>query len=269
LISTLFVIASSIPLQGKQPSVQSADTAGAVSSTQKELPKAKHKIGIFAFGSLIADPGAELAAATTSRLEAETPFAIEYDHTSTHTRGGAPTLVPVASGGAKVKATILVLKDPTSEQQAANLLWRRETRQIGSGKAYKRPVKPGPNSVLVAACKNFMGFDEVLYTDFPDSGKLTNPSATQLAELAVGSARNHDVPDGMDGISYLMSAEKAGIITPLTGDYEKEILRIADASSLGQALEKVRGAPLRKQTPLGTDVDGNNRKKNAVLQHAN
>jgi hypothetical protein len=203
----------------------------------------KHKIGIFGFGSLIADPGEELAKSTASRLEAETPFAIEYAHTSTHTRGGAPTLVPVKSGGAKVKATIFVLNDSISEQEAANILWRRETRQVGSGKSYKPSAHPGPNSVLVAAVKSYQGLDTILYTDFADSGKLANPTAEQLAELAVTSARNPDVPEGMDGISYLMAAKKAGIITPLTANYERGILQLTGASSLEESLKKARGAP--------------------------
>jgi hypothetical protein len=200
----------------------------------------RHQVGIFGFGSLIADPGEELAQATVAKIEAETPFAIEYAHSSTHTRGGAPTLVPVKSGGAKVKATIFVLNDSISEHEAANILWRRETRQIGSGKQYKKPANPSPNSVLVAAVKNYKGLDSVLYTDFAESGKLVNPTAEQLAELAVASARNGEVPAGMDGISYLQSAEKAGIITPLTADYEREILRLTGASSLDDALRKTR-----------------------------
>src|SRR5262249_10441219 len=104
----------------------------------RHVAHAKLKIGIFGFGSLIADPGEELADATASRIGAETPFAVEYGRTSKRTRGGAPTLVPVSSGGAHVKATIFVLKDSISEQEAKNILWRRETRQVGSGKAYKR-----------------------------------------------------------------------------------------------------------------------------------
>jgi len=206
----------------------------------------KLKVGIFGFGSLIADPGEELADATASRIEAETPFAVEYGRTSKRTRGGAPTLVPVSSGGAHVKATIFVLKDSISEQEAKSILWRRETRQVGSGKAYKRPANPGPNSVLIAVCKDFMGPDRVLYTDFADSGKLEHPTARQLAELAVASARKRDVPKGMDGISYLMAAKKAGIITPLSGAYEKEILRITGAGSLEEALAKARAASASK-----------------------
>ena len=87
-----------------------------------------------------------------------------------------------------------------------------------------------------------MGVGAILYTDFADSGKLANPTAGQLAELAVGSARNPDVPAGMDGISYLLAAQRAGIVTPLTSAYEREILRLTGASSLEDALGKARGA---------------------------
>src|SRR5262245_10194142 len=242
LVSGLLVLAVAIATDGQQTRVPSRDgKVGRSGPSQKRL-----KIGIFAFGSLIADPGEELDSATESRLEAETPFSVEYGRTSRRTRGGAPTLVPVKTGGAKVKATIFVLKESISEQEAKNILWRRETRQVGSGKAYKRAANPGPNSVLVAARKNFMGLDRVLYTDFADSGKLVNPTAGQLAELAVESARNRDVPEGMDGISYLMAAKKAGIKTPLSADYEREILRITGASNLEEALTKVRSPTGKK-----------------------
>jgi hypothetical protein len=216
------------------------DTGRCQQTPGRNKTHTKLKIGIFGFGSLIADPGEELANATASRIEAETPFAVEYGRTSKRTRGGAPTLVPVSAGGAHVKATIFVLKDSISEPEAKSILWRRETRQVGSGKVYRRPANPGANSVLVAVSKNFMGLDRVLYTDFADSGKLEHPTARQLGELAVSSAGKRDVPEGMDGISYLMAAKKAGIITPLSGDYEEEILRITGAASLEEALAKAR-----------------------------
>jgi hypothetical protein len=242
LVCGVFLLAPASIANGQQTSPTSSDSNA---GRRDDLPK-KLKIGIFGFGSLITDPGEELANATASRLAAETPFAVEYGRTSRRTRGGAPTLVPVKTGGARVRATIFVLKDTISEHQARDILWRRETRQAGTGKTYKQPAKPGPNSVLVATWRDFMGLDRVLYTDFADSGKLANPTAAQLAELAVSSARNRDVPDGMDGISYLMAAKSAGINTPLSADYEKQILRLTDASSLEDALRKVRGAPGRK-----------------------
>jgi hypothetical protein len=244
LMCGLFIFPTAVAAQGQQPSAPSgrSTTAG-----PNEAAPAKHKIGIFGFGSLITDPGEELAAATIARVQAETPFAIEYGHSSTHTRAGAPTLVPVKTGGAKAMATIFVLKDSISDQEAANILYRRETRQIGTGKAYKPPTKRGPNTVLVATAPNVMGVGKVLYTDFPDSGKLVNPTAKQLADLAIGSARSADVPDGMDGISYFMNAKKAGITTPLTADYEKEILKQTGTSSLEAALAKLRPPAAKRQ----------------------
>jgi len=201
--------------------------------------KTKHQFGIFGFGSLIADPGVELAAATESRKDLETPFAVEYGRSS-NTRGGAPTLVPVKTGGAKVKATVFVLKDSISEAEAENILYRRELHQVGSGRTYNPSAKPGKNSVVVAAWPNLIGLEKIFYTDFPDSGKLISPTAAQLAKLAVDSARNREVPDGNDGISYLMNAKKAGIVTPLSADYEKEILKLTGTSSLESALAKLR-----------------------------
>ena len=50
----------------------------------------------------------------------------------------------------------------------------------------------------------------------------------------------------MDGISYLLNAKKAGIITPLTADYEKEILKQSGPASLDAALVKLRPAPAQE-----------------------
>jgi hypothetical protein len=237
-VQSPFIVAIAVLALGQQPA--SSDGRG---HADHRPPRAIHKIGILGFGSLIADPGEELSAATESRQEMETPFAIEFGRSS-NTRGGAPTLVPVAAGGAKAKAVVFVLKGSVSEQEASNILWRRETRQVGSGRSYVRPVKPGPNSVLVRACTNLLGLEKILYTDFADSGKLGNPTATQLAEMAVLSARNPEVAKkGMDGISYFMAAKKAGIKTPLSADYEREILRLSHTDSLEHALAKLRGTP--------------------------
>ena len=193
------------------------------------------RVGILAYGSLIDDPGDEIAAATSHRRKMSTPFSIEFGRSS-GTRGGAPTLVPVASGGAPVNAVLLVLKDSVSEDDAASMLWRRETRSTDSTKRYIRPKRPGPNNVLVESMK--IGGVTILYTDFADAGKLKSPTAKQLAELAVTSAGDRRVPDGRDGISYSISAKKAGIRTPLMPEYEQEILRITGAATLEEALAK-------------------------------
>src|SRR3954454_12930392 len=87
-------------------------------------------IGILAYGSLIDDPGAEIASATkkTTR-DVLTPFPIEFARSS-KTRGGAPTLVPVERGGARVSAVIYGVG--TNERLAADMLYRREIHKVGS-----------------------------------------------------------------------------------------------------------------------------------------
>jgi hypothetical protein len=106
-------------------------------------------IGILAYGSLIEEPGPEIEAA---RLRTEpnvrTPFKIEFARKS-RTRGYGPTLVPVAVGGDHVLAQIIVLKEGITEQEACDLVWRRETRQIGSSKRYVPSDPPGENTTAV------------------------------------------------------------------------------------------------------------------------
>ncbi|HOV48780.1 MAG TPA: hypothetical protein PLM06_09115, partial [Anaerolineae bacterium] len=87
-------------------------------------------IGILAYGSLLADPGAELAEAIVDRIPVTTPFAVEYARSSSR-RAGAPTLVPVAPEfGNPVSAQILVLRADLSEQEVKNRLYRREINQV-------------------------------------------------------------------------------------------------------------------------------------------
>ena len=84
------------------------------------------RIGILAYGSLIDDPGEELAQRIIHRIEdAKTPFRVEFARSSL-SREGAPTLVPVEAGGAQVKATVLVLDDAVALEDARDMLYRRE-----------------------------------------------------------------------------------------------------------------------------------------------
>lgn len=199
-----------------------------------------NRIGILAFGSLINDPGDEIKNLTTSQIDnVETPFKIEFARSSSNTRGGAPTLVPVSEGGAKVMAVILVLKDSVSEEEAKDILWRRETRKsVGSKEKYNPPATPGPNTVLVESVPGFCGLDTVLYTCI--AATIDDLTPQNLASLAIESARCKKVEKGKDGISYLISAKQFGIVTPLMKEYEKEILRRTETKTLEEALTKVR-----------------------------
>src|SRR5258708_23224778 len=101
-------------------------------------------VGILAYGSLIEDPGPEIAAAT-ARIESgvTTPFRVEFARTST-TRGGAPTLMPVTAGGAPVPAQIIVLKDTISREEHPALLCRPKTPPFGNRHAYFPHCKTRP-----------------------------------------------------------------------------------------------------------------------------
>jgi hypothetical protein len=141
-------------------------------------------LGILAFGSLIDRPGWEIEQAIIARKTGIlTPFGIEFARTS-RTRAGAPTLVPVDSGGSKVLANVLVLD--LSEREAQDRLWRRETDHIGQGGHYVRPRNPGLDTLIVDRYENLAGVSVVLAARFP--ANITPLNAEVLASLAIKSA---------------------------------------------------------------------------------
>lgn len=195
-------------------------------------------IAILAFGSLIDDPGTEIAPVIVSRRNVTTPFKVEFGRLSKG-RSGAPTLVPVEQGGAAVPAKLLVLQSSVTADEAKSLLWRRETRREHSGEIYREVIKPGANRVLIKTIVNaFDGMDAVLYVDFPEEGKLQTPSPKLLARNAIASAAARI--DGLDGISYLISAKTNGIRTPLMGAYEATVLELVGAVDLEDARRRAR-----------------------------
>lgn len=203
-------------------------------------PRCRHpkkKIGVLAFGSLIHDPGSELQDRIGMRIKTNTPFAVEYGRYSGKTRGGAPTLAPHQQGS-PVAAEILVLDDEVTVEEATNMLSNRERRRIGTGETYAEGTSA--NSVLVRAFKDDPCVDTVIYTDFPVTGKIPNPTATDLAEHAIRSVATAE--EGKDGITYLIDAIKCGVATPLTPAYRDEILGQTNAGSLEQALTNAKEA---------------------------
>jgi len=71
-----------------------------------------------------------------------------------------------------------------------------------------------------------------------------------LATLAIRSARDPKVDRDHNGIAYLLSAKRNGILTPLMPDYEAEVLRLSDCATLEEALDRL-DAPRRpsQQSP--------------------
>jgi hypothetical protein len=205
----------------------------------KECRHPRKTIGILAFGSLITDPGKEIAARIAFRIKTETSFPVEYVRISkSKRRSGAPTLAP-HSTGARVAAQILVLSDDIPVDEARNMLWHRETDNIGTGKPY--PAGTTANSIVVQTLTDDACVENVHYTDFHPEGK-TLLSAVALAKAAIESVPNAD--EGMDGITYLMGAMASRIETPLTKAYHDEILKQTDTHSLTEARDKARKTSL-------------------------
>lgn len=205
-----------------------------------ELPavQIRRTIGILAYGSLMSDPGAEIENATAKVLTTgiETPFAVEFARTS-RTRKGAPTLVPVETGGSSVSGRILILHDHISEMEAQDMLWRRETGRSGS---YCAPASPDVNDVIVETLEQFHGLGLVYYTRI--GANIDELSAEKLADLAIASAeaaRRGELDKGKDGISYLIAAKQNGIVTPLTNDFEKQVINKTGSESLVDAVAKI------------------------------
>jgi hypothetical protein len=195
-------------------------------------------IGIMAYGSLVEDPGPEIEAARARIISGlTTPFKVEFARKS-RSRGDAPTLIPVAQGGAHLPTQIIVLKEHISEAEAQNLIWRRETRQIGSGRPYIAKEHPSANTTIVRRIEDIGGVDVVFYTEI---GSNIEPlTSAELARLAIESVMKAE-PD-KDGISYLMATLGRQVETPLSNPYREEILRRVGVNSLAGALEVLRKA---------------------------
>lgn len=191
-------------------------------------------VGILAYGSLLEDPGRELAPLIVERIAgAETPFRIEFFRSSP-LRGGAPTVVPVENAGAFVLGTVLVLRDGISPEEARDLLWRRESRREATGQRYSKPAGNDPNQMIAEELASFAGVDLVLYARF--GATLSDPTPEKLAELAIRSVTTEAGRKGLDGISYLISIKRQGIVTPLMPAYERAVLKRTSAASLEDAL---------------------------------
>lgn len=204
-------------------------------STSEERTR---QLGLLAYGSLLEEPGDEIAPLVVERIPGvETPFRIEFLRSSP-TRGGAPTVVPVESGGAAVRGTVLVLHHRVSIENARDMLWRRETRRIGTGQHYQKPNEPDPNQMVAEELPDFAGVALVLYARFGQT--LSEPSPDDLAALAIKSAIGEAGTRGLDGISYLISLKRQGIVTPLMPAYEAALLKLTGAARLEDALAGIR-----------------------------
>jgi len=196
------------------------------------------RVGIIAYGSLIGDPGCELVSHIVDGRSLRTPFRVEFARSSS-TRCGAPTLVPVRQGGARVSATVLLLDETLSLSEAEDRLWRRETGNVRTGKLYPRSSRLGRNSVRIERHRDPAGSEILLYTEI--AANIDPLHASALAGLALQSARGESGAERRDGICYLAAALEAGIETPLSEEYRAEVLARTRARDLEEAWERVSG----------------------------
>jgi hypothetical protein len=209
----------------------------------------KSSIGILAYGSLLADPGGEIDAATVGRISVETPFPIEYARSSTG-RDGAPTLVPVPEDyGAPVQAKILLIRPDMQANAIVDILYRREINKVGDVNIrYDEEAQQQKNDpVLVKPVDDLGGVPTVFYTRLKanvgvvlDTERSVEVKAAHLARLAVGSVTEETYAENRDGIRYLADALEHGIHTPLTDAYRAAVLRRAgDAPDLEAARQRI------------------------------
>jgi hypothetical protein len=195
------------------------------------------RVGLLAYGSLLWDPGGELADVLDLRSPingVETPFNVEFAR-STRSRGGGPTLVPVATGGTPVVGVIFPFRERLRLHEAQTLVWRREVRRADGWYDPKRNADH-PDKVFVDAHEGFHeDFDIVLVVRIPPNIEPLN--GDELAARAIRSAGTDFRVNGKDGISYLLGAKDVGIETPLRPDYESAILRRLNVTSLDRAVE--------------------------------
>ena len=197
------------------------------------------RIALLAYGSLQWNPEEQLEEALefSAATPTTTPFSAEFARSS-NGRAGAPTLVPVNGGGARVPALLIPFEEGVSADEAKTLIWRRETgRRAGD---YPNPSVIRRNTTVVdELTEEFADFARVLYVRFLPDMPAMEPA--KLAELAIRSARGEVGAARRDGISYLSKAKEYGVVTPLSSPYESEILSRLSVASLDDAWEKAQG----------------------------
>jgi hypothetical protein len=180
----------------------------------------RSRVGIFGYGSLLSDPGADIGPHIVERIPHLSPWKIEYARRS-EGRGLGPTLVIHKAGGV-VNGQILVLDvRPNRMAEAREWLWKREN------KPNRRCIKE----------MHLAGVDHVLYCDIGSNIEDSDLNADSLARFAIDSV---SLKPDRNGIAYLARNIELGIVTPLTYAYRDAILRLTRADILAEAEKKVK-----------------------------
>jgi hypothetical protein len=176
-------------------------------------PVMQRPVAILAYGSLLYQPGPELAAVIVRRTPCRTPFPVEYGRASARW-GGGPVLTPHPDGG-PVDGALLHLADAIDLGTAVDMLATREGL-------------PDPRGVIEVT-----GIADALVLTAALPRNLPAPDMTpaELARRAIASVATGP----RNGVAYLRGAMECGIATPRTGAYAAAVLEIAGADTLEQA----------------------------------
>jgi cation transport regulator ChaC len=172
----------------------------------KEMAKSygRSNLTIFAYGSLLSDPGQKILPHIIARVPYPSPWPIEYARRA-KLRGDGPTLVLHKTGGV-VRGQLLVL-DMTkiALDELMQWLWEREG-------------KPARERLKQTACADF---GCVLYCDLEATLKDEEINPESLAVFAIESVQKNPA---RNAIRYLAQNIEQGIITPLTYAYRDAVL---------------------------------------------
>lgn len=187
-------------------------------------------LAILAYGSLLDEPGPELAAVVVGRVPCRTPFGVEYGRASQRW-GGGPVLVPHPDGG-PVDGALLLLSGSLPLGAAVDMLADREG--LVSGRGVVQVDVPGQERLVLAAS---------LPRNLPRPDMLPGALARRAARSAGTGTRN--------GVAYLRRAMASGVVTPSTDAYARAIMELAGAGSLEEAERRLVACARRGEGGTG------------------
>lgn len=175
----------------------------------------ENNLAIFAYGSLLSDPGQKILPHIIARLPYPSPWPIEYARRA-KLRGYGPTLVIHPAGGTVTGKLLILGIQMSALDELQGWLWEREG-------------KPPCGRIKRMKCN---GFGCVLYCDLEPTLNDEELNPDSLAAFAMESVRQSP---GRNAITYLAQNIEQGVVTPLTYAYRRAILRMTGAIDLRQA----------------------------------
>lgn len=205
------------------------------------------KLGAVVCGTLLTQPNHNFTALLwTATPDRHVPLTVEYAYANP-AAAGAPILIPVnVPYWPQATLPVYPIQPAAFEdeliaalQQQAWLESEPPSKVMPTDQPAQKRVSAYPQRLInVADLENILYYQHEPTLDFVlDTTQSTATRGAQLAQLAITSVTAETYQAGTDGIRYLATAIQQGIITPLTPDYTRAILRFAgDAPDLDIAL---------------------------------